>query len=737
MLVLLTAIAVTSCNDDTVKVFMPTYKVEASFSGRVLSIPGEATVQGATFRLEGTTITGTSDSQGVINIAGLTEGSYQLSVSASDHAATRLRFEVAGGGATSGPIHLQRDVYLAQKTGRLRMSLVVAATGQPAGGANVELKDWTLPSGYPYQASDQEVDDPSVPRQVIADSSGVVELSGLPATTGYVTVQPYDSNGDGLPECTEFGTSVILRPNAVVERLVFLSRDYSSVDVVSSNLNGGTLTDPEIFLVYSAVMDTLRQSTQVALTKQYSDTPVPVFFFWASRFRLVIRPTVSVEQGYYRVQVSTRSAAGLPHSWSTNFNWTPGVDPPAGSCSSPVTDFRLSPTADPIDFNSVDVPLEWSALACAGGYRVYARDDRNNPDWVLVQTEPTDYDAGTITTTCRLPDNSTASFDRYRIDGIQTPFAGITVTFCVVPIKAANQRPGGSHATLSVSDVVAPRLTSLYQVGSGRNDTGRSMTLSFRPGLSEFVDPSVAAPSLEIKEAGGDANYTLNPAEGVWRWDAGRSGGEFSFTLSDGVDASGDSVRVVWNGLKDLSGNAVTGPIRSQWARIEGWGNDFDFEGSGQGWTRSGQGWAWGTPAIGPGQAHSGTGCWGTSLSLPFGTSWNTDLTSPYLFVPNDVPVLTFWYCSNVGSSDVCRVQILEAGSTLDLVSYSYNYGDLTWQTANNGSGYSLDAYAGKLIRVRFHFESYSYSYGSYAGFFLDDVRISSPGGSPKEVRLL
>ena len=340
-------------------------------------------------------------------------------------------------------------------------------------------------------------------------------------------------------------------------------------------------------------------------------------------------------------------------------------------------------------------------------------------------------------TTCPLPDNSTASFDRYKIDGIQTPFAGITVTFCVVPIKAGNQRPGGSHATLSVSDVVVPRPTSLYQVGSGRNTTGRSMTLSFRPGLSEFVDPSVAAPSLEIKEAGGDANYTLNPAEGIWRWNAGRSGGEFSFTLPEGVDASGDSVRVVWNGLEDLSGNAVAGPIRSQWARIEGWGNEFDFEGSGQGWTRSGQGWAWGTPAIGPGRAHSGTGCWGTSLSVPFGTSWNTDLTSPYLFVPSDRSVLTFWYFSNVGSSDLCRVQILEAGSTLDLVNYSYNYGESSWQTANSGSGYSLGAYAGKLIQVRFHFESYSYSYGSYPGFFLDDVKIDSSGGSPKEVRLL
>jgi hypothetical protein len=262
------------------------------------------------------------------------------------------------------------------------------------------------------------------------------------------------------------------------------------------------------------------------------------------------------------------------------------------------------------------------------------------------------------------------------------------------------------------------------------------MTLRFRPGLSEFMDPSVSAPSLEIKEAGGDANYTLNPAEGIWRWDAGRSGGEFSFTLSDGVDASGDSVRVVWNGLKDLSGNTVTGPIRSQWARIEGWGNDFDFEGSGQGWTRSGQGWAWGTPALGPQQAHSGTGCWGTSLSLPFGTSWNTDLTSPYLLVPNDQPVLTFWHYFQLSCSDFCQVQILDAGSTQDLVRYECTGGD-AWQAANNGSGYSLDAYAGKLIRVRFHFESYYYSYGSYAGFFLDDVRIRSRGGSPREVRLL
>jgi hypothetical protein len=58
MFVILAAIAATSCNDDTVKVLMPEYKVAASFSGRVLSIPGESAVQGAVFRLEGTTITG-------------------------------------------------------------------------------------------------------------------------------------------------------------------------------------------------------------------------------------------------------------------------------------------------------------------------------------------------------------------------------------------------------------------------------------------------------------------------------------------------------------------------------------------------------------------------------------------------------------------------------------------------------------------------------------------------------
>ena len=102
------------------------------------------------------------------------------------------------------------------------------------------------------------------------------------------------------------------------------------------------------------------------------------------------------------------------------FHWTtPGFIMP-GPCEEIVSEVNLVEGYVTPDFDTTTFSLAWPAVSCTGGYDIYVRDDLHNPEWSLLQTDPTDYEWGEIQTICTLPE----SFDRYQVDTDLTPLAG-------------------------------------------------------------------------------------------------------------------------------------------------------------------------------------------------------------------------------------------------------------------------------------------------------------------------
>ncbi|MGB9590042.1 MAG: hypothetical protein ACPL68_04075, partial [Candidatus Hydrothermia bacterium] len=130
-------------------------------------------------------------------------------------------------------------------------------------------------------------------------------------------------------------------------------------------------------------------------------------------------------------------------------------------------------------------------------------------------------------------------------------------------------------------------------------------------------------------------------------------------------------------------------------------------------------GWGWDDPSNGPGAAHSGLYCWGTSPDGPsYGPNANWTLT---------MPALKFWHWYETESSyDTCRLEIStnSGGSWTELAKWA-GYGT-SWQEVS----VSLSAYAGRpSVMIRWRLTSDSSV--QYDGWFIDDVRIlNGPTGA-------
>ncbi|MGC8895038.1 MAG: T9SS type A sorting domain-containing protein [candidate division WOR-3 bacterium] len=140
-------------------------------------------------------------------------------------------------------------------------------------------------------------------------------------------------------------------------------------------------------------------------------------------------------------------------------------------------------------------------------------------------------------------------------------------------------------------------------------------------------------------------------------------------------------------------------------------------------------GWGWDDPSNGPGAAHSGLYCWGTSPDGPsYGPNANWTLTMPAQnFSTLTSPILKFWHWYETESSyDTCRLEIStnRGGSWTELAKWA-GYGT-SWQEVS----VSLSAYAGRpSVMIRWRLTSDSSV--QYDGWFIDDVRIlNGPTGA-------
>jgi hypothetical protein len=167
----------------------------------------------------------------------------------------------------------------------------------------------------------------------------------------------------------------------------------------------------------------------------------------------------------------------------------------------------------------------------------------------------------------------------------------------------------------------------------------------------------------------------------------------------------------------------------------------YDFEADGV-FTPDGD-WEWGTPISGPGTAHSGVACWGTSLSTgTYPASDYATLTStPFGIGPN--ALLSFWHWYDTENRyDGGNVKISSDGGTTWELLYPLDGYDDASNAANplypdsiftDESGdwiqstFDLSLYAGVSVHLRLDFGSDASVQSS--GWYMDDLAVLGGAG--------
>jgi len=206
------------------------------------------------------------------------------------------------------------------------------------------------------------------------------------------------------------------------------------------------------------------------------------------------------------------------------------------------------------DWNTTSLFFMWNTLNGADGYRIYAKDNGDNTDFIRIATYLSgDYVTGQ-SATVSLP----SQFDYYDDDGIQTPFTGGTeLTFQIVAYNDAGE--GTYSASVTVGDETSPVVTSFNQSGTADNPDSTS-TQSFTVDLSANEYLSGADPTFGFVESGGDTNYVLPNSSVSLDWDSDMMGGTFTVVVPAGKDGSGDEFFIT--NLKDASENASSDTVR-------------------------------------------------------------------------------------------------------------------------------------------------------------------------------
>ncbi len=556
-----------ACYENSHDVTVPAEVTEATLSGRVLSWPGGEPVAGATIAVVQTDLTAVTDADGFFTVGGLRRGSYQYVVRAEGLLATRGTAMI-GEVVKTEDLHLHQNVYLMRPAGTATITVVDHDLGEPVEGARVHLAGCVFPDG----ARGQEIDDLPAVSSAVTDASGEAELTGLPLGEITIMVAACDVDDDGMADLGSTGLMLTALPDVAHTATAVLGPVLppEELAVLTSTLPPGadSILADSLAWVFTTDMATDPTAWSAELELGWNgkvEPEVELDGVWTSARRLELTPRQDLlEPRPYDLTLSVTAASGEVLQISRNFVWQTPVTP--GDCTGTVTGLTV-PGAGALDHDSETFEPVWDALPGAGGYEIYARDDRHNPDWVLVAQNDSDFDSGTITQRVSLP----TRFDRYSADRDHTPLAGTAVTICVVPREAADPAPGGDHAQVTLADQVAPTLARVFTSGSFDNSLGTDpVTVHLQVEYSEYLAPDAAPPVLQFQENGGDPAVLLDPADAAWTWLPGKRGGAFTMTVPAETDASGDLYRMVMEAATDQSGNVAADSLGSAWSAFGG-----------------------------------------------------------------------------------------------------------------------------------------------------------------------
>jgi hypothetical protein len=544
--------------------------------------------------------------------------------------------------------------------------------------------------------------------ETTTDDNGRFSFRALPRGKVELLVPSLDLNEDGVPEygaswttidlqCCDSTFAVIVMEPARSGRLVL----YSSL--ASGRLNAGE----EIRLIFSVPLRSTTTSLRIKNTGHpvWYDEEVPLQ--WLSDIEAVGTAPGNLVAGEYNATLFYDDPWNGDNRWIQWFvqvgdGWGPNRVPP-------ISDLRLAESQGGINFDTREFMLEWSAVEGVRGYEIYAKDDRWNMSWEQIGENLTDFPFGTVEQRVILPEE----FDRFSSDAIQTPLSGTTLWLGVIPMGAPVSYLDSLGSTVMIQDEVKPGVSRVFQVGDARNTGGETQELRVYVAFTEHVDPSEMEVSVDVLEAGGDPGFRLDDEDAEWVTSVDLMSGFFKFEVPPVRDGTGDIVRIRFQRLVDLSGNASLDVAAGDLLLGGGTHERWDFETGPEGWSVEGSNvWEWGTPTSGPGSAYSGVRCWGTRLESYYPDDAVSKLVSPPVMIPDEEGArLLFWHWYRFDYGDRGRIILRREGQETELVTYSGSGGS-EWRRVE----LDLGDFRGEFVQIVFQFESdhYSRDYGWY-----------------------
>lgn len=268
----------------------------------------------------------------------------------------------------------------------------------------------------------------------------------------------------------------------------------------------------------------------------------------------------------------------------------------------------------------------------------------------------------------------------------------------------------GSTTTLNVQLTPAPN----YVVSGTITDANTGWPLYARinisgyPGGSVWADPVSGFYSVTL--VGGIAySFTVEPWLNGYN-SASRTIGPLAGNQTENFAVAVDEIA------------CVTPGYQHQYVYLS------NYEANNGGFTSTGTtSWAWGTPASGPGQAHSGLNVWASNLSGNYNDNEDGYALSPNINLRSyrgRSLILTWWqWLQTERNYDYGSVEVSNDGGT----TWTRVYGEVSGQIDSAWTQHAVTltpSYAVRNFRVRFRFRSDSSI--TYPGYYIDDVGLST-----------
>jgi len=213
------------------------------------------------------------------------------------------------------------------------------------------------------------------------------------------------------------------------------------------------------------------------------------------------------------------------------------------------------------DWDDTLIDFKWNSVPGAEYYQIFAKDNHNNTDLIIVADTIWDVSYHTMQVGwANLADPENVSFDLYFDDGIQTPFSGGNqITF---QIRAVNTKGAGPFSSaITVADQTPPSFDSWVE-GCADNTADDENPMEFGIGVEGFYSGDkmeyVSTITFSFVEMGGDPAYKLSSSDIAWDWDVDMRLGEGMGTVPAGKCGSADWMILT---ITDNSGNAKADTI--------------------------------------------------------------------------------------------------------------------------------------------------------------------------------